>query len=134
MIIDEYYVFGRLMKKPQKPTDQRKRIVEIACLPLIDSLKEKLTPIPDPHEFNHIVDIYGKWYRNQYHIYLSYKCPPDSIKDKFDSGLARIGWTGGNSYIVYSYFAHRNKWEALYENIPLDKAIERIKTGDYFSF
>ena len=54
--------------------------------------------------------------------------------EKFDSGLARIGWTGGDTYIIYSYMAHRNKWEAFYENIPLELAVERIETSGFFSF
>lgn len=65
---------------------------------------------------------------------MKYQCPPNSLEETFDSGLARIGWTGGDTFIIYSYMAHRNKWEAFYENIPLAEAIIRIKESDYFSF
>jgi len=112
-MIDKYSVFGRPMTKPRKPTTQTQRIVEQACEPLIASLKEKITPIPEEQFGNHLTDFYGKWYRNQYHIYMRFKCPPNSMEDSFDSGLARIGWTGGDTFIIYSYMAHRNKWEAL---------------------
>ena len=134
MLIDEYIVIGRPSGQVQKPTAQQKRIVIAACEPLIASLKENISPIPDKLEINHLVDIYGKWFRNQYHIYLVYHCPPNSFEKKMEFGLARLGWTGGDTYILSSYMAHRKKWEAFYEKIPLEKAIERIADGDYFSF
>ncbi len=97
-------------------------------------LKKQVTPIPENLVGNHLTDFYGKWFRNQYHIYMTYQCPPNSLEETFDSGLARLGWLGGDKYIVYSYMAHRNKWEAFYENIPLAEAILRIKESDFFSF
>jgi len=132
MTIDEYSVFGRAMSKPQKPTAQQQRIITQACEPLIQELKEKITPLPEPQIGNHLTDIYGKWFRNQYHLYLTYKCPPNSLEDSFDSGFARLGWTGRDTYLIYFYMAHRKKWEAFYENIPLAKALVRIKDSDFF--
>jgi len=35
MIIDQYSVLGQPTSKPQKPTDQRKRIVATACEPAL---------------------------------------------------------------------------------------------------
>ena len=133
-MIDQYSVFGQPMTKPRKPTAQTQRMVEQACEPLISYLKEQITPASKPLQWNHLTDFYGKWYRNQYHIYMTYECPPNSLEETFDSGLARIGWTGGDTFILYAYMAHRNKWEAFYENIPLTEAIIRIKESDYFSF
>lgn len=65
---------------------------------------------------------------------MRYKCPPTSQAETFDSGFARLGWTGRDTFLLYSYMAHRNKWEAFYENIPLAEAIIRIKESDFFSF
>ena len=100
MMIDKYSVFGNPSSRPQKPTDTIKRKVIAACEPLIERLKKQITPIPEEQIGNHLVDIYGKWYRNQYHIYLVFQCPPNSLKEKFDSGLARLGWTGGDTFIA----------------------------------
>jgi len=133
-MIDQYSVFGPPSRKPRKPTAQMQRIVTAAFEPLILHLKERILPIPESPIGNHLIDFYGKWYRNQYHIYMTYKCPPNSLQETFDSGFARLGWTGGDTFLLYSYMAHRNKWEAFYENIPLAEAIIRIKESDYFSF
>ncbi len=105
-----------------------------ACKSLILHLKEQITPIPEAPIGNHLIDFYGKWYRNQYHIYMTYQCPPNSLEERFDSGFARLGWTGGDTFLLCSYMAHRNKWEAFYENILLTEAIIRIKESYYFSF
>jgi len=134
MTIDKYSVFGSPSKRPQKPTETVKRKVIAASEPLIERLKEQITPIPEDQIINHVVDIYGKWFRNQYHIYLVFQCPPNSLSEKFDSGLARLGWTGGDTFIASSYMAHRNKWEAFYEDIPLEEALKRIEESDFFSF
>jgi len=108
--------------------------VTTACKSLILHLKEQITPIPEAPIGNHLIDFYGKWYRNQYHIYMTYQCPPNSLEERFDSGFARLGWTGGDTFLLCSYMAHRNKWEAFYENILLTEAIIRIKESYYFSF
>lgn len=133
-MIDQYSVFGPPSGKPQKPTAQMQRVVTAACEPLILHLKKQVSPIPEEQFGNHLKDFHGKWYRNQYYIYMTFKCPPNSLQETFDSGFARLGWTGGDTFLLYSYMAHRNKWEAFYENIPLAEAIIRIKESDFFSF
>ena len=131
--IDKHSVFGRPSKRPQKPNASIQRQVEAACEKLITELKTGLIPLPEPLEWNHVTDIYGKWFRHQYCIYKVYHCPPDSLMETFDSGLARLGWTGGDTYLL-SYFRHTEKWELLFEDLPLEECVKRILESDFFEF
>lgn len=121
--------------RTQKPTDSVKRKVDALMQPFIQILKdENLQPIPEPQQFNHLVDIYGKWNRNFYYIYQTYKCTPEgSTRDKFDVGFARMRYVGNEKFDL-AYFRHTGQWWDLPQSTGLttEEAIESIHTDPWF--
>lgn len=121
--------------RTQKPTDFVKREVNNSMKPLIEKLKEKsLKPIPEPHERNHLINIYGKWYRNFYYIYQTFKCPPEGYnKEKFDMGLVRMRYVGDEKFDL-AYFRHTGEWWDLpsSNNLTITEAINAIETEPWF--
>ena len=121
--------------RTEKPTSYFKSDIELKMKPFIKKLKEEnIIPIPEPHDRNHLIDIYGKWKASFYYIYLTYKCPEEGYRvDKFDTGLARLRYVGKEKFDI-SYFRHTGKWEDLpfYKNLSLEEAITAIQEGDWF--
>lgn len=129
------YVGDTPAGRTQKPTTSIKREVENKMKPFIEKLKtEHITPIPEPHERNHLIDIYGKWKASFYYVYLTYKCPAEGYRvAQFDTGLARMRYVGSEKFDI-SYFRHTGKWEDLpfYKNLSIDESIDAIENGDWF--
>jgi hypothetical protein len=121
--------------RTEKPTSYFKSDVEQKMKVFIKKLKEEnIIPIPESHDRNHLIDIYGKWKASFYYIYLTYKCPEEGYRvDKFDTGLARLRYVGKEKFDI-SYFRHTGKWEDLpfYKNLSLEEAMTAIQEGDWF--
>lgn len=73
---------------------------------------EYLKPIPEPLEFNHLIDFYTKWHRNYFYFCSEYQCPPESISPHFETKFARIEYLEENEFEV-SYMRHTGQWWAL---------------------
>ncbi|MFT4972984.1 MAG: hypothetical protein ACI9XO_004654 [Paraglaciecola sp.] len=128
------------MAKPQMgwvysptPTDAQKRSITEQNQPLIEELKQKLQPIPEPQKFNHCIDIFSKWRGNYFYIMQKYKVGEVGIKPHFDIGLARLEFYGENCFNL-AYFRHTGKWEPLfmYEEITFEEAKKAILEDGMF--
>ena len=84
---------------PGKPTvpDEIKAEVQKKA----DSLSETflkpnfIKPPPADTQWNYIVDIYTKWYRNYLYFCSKYHCPdPTAITDYFEAKFARLEYVG----------------------------------------
>ncbi|MDJ0596612.1 MAG: hypothetical protein QNJ72_42700 [Pleurocapsa sp. MO_226.B13] len=56
-------------------------------------LKPKhIKPPPTDNDFNYLVDIYSKWYRNYFYFCAKYNCPsPNAISPSFETKFATDG-------------------------------------------
>ena len=101
--------------------------------PLIQELKKNLTPIPEPQEYNHCIDIFSKWRGNFFYIMQKNKTGTNSITDFFDYGLARLEYYGEDRFNL-SYFRHTGKWEPLfmYQDISFEEAQTAITKDPMF--
>ena len=129
------YVGDTPAGRTEKPTASVKHQVEASMKPFIEKLKEQnINPIPEPHEHNHLIDIYGKWNRSFYYIYLTYKCPPEGYtKDKFDTGLVRMRYVGKNKFDL-AYFRHTGQWWDISSerDLTVAEAIDSIEKNPWF--
>lgn len=98
--------------------------------PVIEVLKKRITPIPEPQQFNHCVDIVSNWRGNYFYIKQKYKTPENRY---FEVGLARVTFLGPNSFSL-AYFRHTGKWFPLwmYEAITLEEAKKAISEEHMF--
>lgn len=114
-------------------TKKQKESISKQFEPLVEKLKENLQPLPEPQEFNHCVDVFGKWRGNYFYIKQKYKTGENGIKPFFDMGLARLEFYGENRFNL-AYFRHTGKWEPLwmYEDISFEEAEKAILEDSMF--
>jgi len=122
--------------KPAKPKvpDMIKIEVEKKCNELVEAvLKPKhIQPPRKDGQFNYLVDIYTKWYRNYFYFYAKYHCPdPSSIASHFETGFARLEYAGGNKFNL-SYMRHTDQWCEIYPAETLQECISAIKDEPHF--
>ncbi|TVL99766.1 MAG: hypothetical protein CV087_16645 [Candidatus Brocadia sp. WS118] len=122
--------------KPAKPKvpEAIKIEVEKECNELVETvLKLKhIQPPPKDNQFNYLVDIYTKWYRNYFYFYAKYHSPgPYSIAPYFETGFARLEYAG-NSKFNLSYMRHTNQWWEIYQGLTLQECILAVKDEPHF--
>ena len=122
--------------RTKKPTEAVKQKVNILMEPFIKKLNEEcIHPIPEPQEWNHRINIYGKWYRNFYYLYETFKCPPDKgyRKEKFDVGLVRMRYVGNEKFDL-AYFRHTGEWWDLpqSQDLTVEEAMKAIENDPWF--
>lgn len=100
--------------------------------PLIETLKTQLTPLPEPQQFNHCIDVFSKWQGKHFYIMQKYKAGTNAITEFFDVGLARLEYQGVDKFKL-AYFRHTGQWFTIAENMPAKACQEMILDGDMFS-
>jgi len=122
--------------KPAKPKvpESIKAEVEKKCNELVETvLKPKfIQPPPEDSEFNYLVDIYTKWYRNYFYFYTKYHSPgPYAIAPYFEMGFARLEYAGDNKFNL-SYMRHTNQWWEIYQGLTLEECISAVENEPHF--
>src|SRR5208283_2131906 len=94
----------RLAKKRASVTASIKAEVETKGKDLIDNVLKPKHVLPPPVEaqFNYIIDIGAKWYRNYFYFFSIYACPgPNALYPTFESKFARMEPLGGGQFALY---------------------------------
>ena len=119
---------GRYSTNPQISLAVKSSVSAKAAVLINDILKPKHVKIPSADEqFNYVVDIYSKWFRNYFYFCAKYACPgQNAISPYFESKFARLEYTGTNSFSL-SYMRHTGKWFELYAGLSLDDSLAIIK-------
>lgn len=124
---------------PQKPAAPKvpthvKTAIEAKAQELIDStLKpEHIKPPPENKDWNYIVDIYGKWYRNYFYFCAKYHSPsPNAIQPYFEIKFARLEYAGIDSFNL-SYFRHTGQFWEVYQGVSLEGCLKEIRENPIF--
>ena len=124
---------GRYSANPQISLAVKSSVSAKAAVLINDILKPKHVKIPSADEqFNYVVDIYSKWFRNYFYFCAKYACPgQNAISPYFESKFARLEYTGTNSFSL-SYMRHTGKWFELYAGLSLDDGLAIIKDDPHF--
>ena len=119
---------GRYSANPQISLAVKSSVSAKAAVLINDILKPKHVKIPSADEqFNYVVDIYSKWFRNYFYFCAKYACPgQNAISPYFESKFARLEYTGTNSFSL-SYMRHTGKWFELYAGLSLVDSLAIIK-------
>jgi hypothetical protein len=96
-------------------------------------LKPKyIQPPPENPQYNYITDIYIKWHGSYFYFYAIYCCPfPNAISPTFDTGFARMEYTGKNQFNL-SYMRHTGQWYEIYSGLSLDECLVKIRDEEHF--
>jgi hypothetical protein len=122
-------------KKPKTPLAALlKAEVEAKATVLIENvLKPRYVQTPPKDvQFNHIIDIGAKWYRNFFYFVSTYACPdPNSLSPTFESKFARMEHLGGARFAVY-FMRHSGEWVGLYDALSLEESLKVIQDDPWF--
>jgi hypothetical protein len=116
--------------KPKVP-DATKQLVQQQFNELIETeLKPKcIQPPPTEHDFNYLVDIFGKWYRNYFYICGTYNCPsPRAIAPSFEEKFARFEYVGPDQFNV-AYMRHTGQFWEFMRGLSLEECLHEAKTN-----
>ena len=125
----------RPAKKPKSPLpDSLKAEVEAKAAALIENvLKPKhVLPPPKNGQFNYIIDIGAKWYRNYFYFVSTYACPgPNALSPTFESKFARMEYLGNATFALY-FMRHTGEWVGLYDALSVDESLKAIQDDPWF--
>ncbi len=108
-------------------TDKANALIENVIKP------NHISPPPTDNDFNYLVDIYSKWYRNYFYFCSTYNCPhPNAIAPSFDIKWARMEYVGEDKFNV-SYMRHTDKWAEVYQEISMLDSLKAITEEPYFA-
>ena len=121
-------------KKRASVTGSFKAKVEARAKDLIDSvLKPKyVQPPPAGEQFNYIIGIEAKWYRNYPYFFSIYACPgPNALSPTFESKFARMEPLGGSKFALY-FMRHTGEWVGIYDGLSVDECMKAIQDDPWF--
>ena len=117
----------RRTTKPQVP-DTTKRILKEKADEIIENVlkPEHIKPPPTDNNFNYLVDIYSKWYRNYFYFCAKYNCPGlNAISPSFETKFARMEYVGNERFNL-SYMRHTEQWWEIYQELPMLECLKLI--------
>ena len=119
--------------KPQVP-DSTKRILKEKADEIIENVlkPEHMKPPPTDNDFNYLVDIYSKWYRNYFYLCAKYNCPsPQAISPFFETKFVRMEYIGNEKFNL-SYMRHNEQWWEIYQDLPMLDCLKLIVEEPHF--
>jgi len=121
-------------QKTKVPDAVKETLTEKASLLIENVIKPNhISPPPTDHNFNYLVDVYSKWYRNYFYFCSTYNCPhPNAIAPSFEIKWARMEYVGEDKFNV-SYMRHTEKWAEVYQEISMIDSLKAITEEDYFA-
>ena len=109
--------------------------VETKAKDLIEKvLKPKYVHPPEKdQQFNYLVDIWAKWYRNYFYFFSVYACPgPNAISPTFEKKFARMESLGDGTFALY-FMRHTGKeWVGIFDALSLDESLKAIQDDEWF--
>jgi hypothetical protein len=122
-------------KTPNPPLpDSLKAEVGTKATALIENVLKPRYVLPPPKDgqFNYIVDIGSKWYRNYFYFTSTYACPgPNALSPTFEAKFARMEHLGGGRFALY-FMRHTGEWVGLYDALTVDECLEAIREDPWF--
>lgn len=128
------WVYSPPKPSKSKISDSIKAEVVRKANDLIESFlkPEFVKPCPVDTEWNYIVDIHGKWYRNWFYLCSKYRCPaPNCIAEFFETKFARFEYIGDGKFNL-AFIRHTGQWVETEEGLPLEECLERVRNDSLF--
>jgi hypothetical protein len=123
-----------MVPKPKVPELVKIEVKQV-CDEFVESVLKprNIKEHPQEDQFNYIVDIFTKWYRNYFYFCAKYHSPrPDAIEPFFEARFARMEYVGRNRFNL-SYMGHIDKWLEVYPDMSLDECIGAISDDPFFT-
>ncbi|HVA45144.1 MAG TPA: hypothetical protein VNH11_02055 [Pirellulales bacterium] len=125
----------RPAKKRAAVSASMKAEVETKAGNLIEKvLKPKhVRPPKKGEQFNYIIDIGAKWYRNYFYFIATYACPsPDAFSPTFESRFARMEPLRDDTFALYAMRHTGNEWVGVFDDLSVDECMQAIRDDPWF--
>jgi len=111
----------------QELTDKANVLIETVIKP------NHIDAPPTDNDFNYLVDVYSKWYRNYFYFCSTYNSPhPNAIAPSFDIKWARMEYVGNDKFNG-SYLRHTGKWAEVFQDLSILDSLKEITDESYFA-
>jgi hypothetical protein len=121
--------------KPAKPPvpEALKAEVEAKAQPIVAAFQSiHVQPPPADPQFNYLIDIWTKWYRGYFYFCGTYASPfPNALSPTFEVRFARMEYRGNRQFNL-AYMRYTEQWQEVFTDVPLEEALETIRTEPYF--
>lgn len=119
--------------KPKVTSDIKSKLTKEANEFINNTLKPKnLKPVEINQYFNHLVDIYSKWYGSSFYFCSKYNCHMENaISPSFEMKFARMTYAGDEKFNL-SYMRHNDTWFEIYTELSIQQCIDVIRDEPYF--
>ena len=125
---------GPRKRSVSKVPERVKQTVKAKADELVDTvlIPQYVKPVPEDYEFNYLVNIYTKWYRNYFYFCSTYNTSgPNAMAPSFDDKFARLEYVGGDSFNL-AFMRYTGQWQEIALDISLEEALEMIKDSGFF--
>jgi len=124
---------------PKKPTPPQvpeiiKAQVETKAKELVETYLKPtfIQPPPKDAKWNYLIDIFTKWHGSYFYFCSTYACPgPNALSPTFESRFARMEYVGNRMFNL-AYMRHTDKWEEVFQGLPLDECLQTIRDEGIF--
>ena len=128
------WVYSPRKQAASKVPDRLKQTVQAKADELVNTvlIPQYVKPPPENYQFNYLVNIYTKWYRNYFYFCSTYNTSgPNAIAPSFEDKFARLEYLAADSFNL-AYMRHTGQWQVIAQSISLEEALEMIKDGGLF--
>ena len=119
-----------LASKPKIPEVLKERLQAEADR-LLEEFRPNYIQSPRP-DFNYRTHLYTTWFRSYLYLCSTYACPhPNALSPTFEVRFARLEYAGEDRFHL-AYFRHTGQWWEVYRGLPLEVAVDTIRTEVIF--
>jgi hypothetical protein len=125
----------RSSKRPISISEILKTEVEAKSKQLIETcLKPRhVKPPAEVQQFNYIIDIGAKWYRNNFYFFSTYACPgPNALSPTFEWRFARMEPLSDGKFALYAMRHTGKEWVGVLDALTVDECMTAIKEDPWF--
>jgi hypothetical protein len=128
------WVYSPRKQPGPKVPDNVKLEVEQDASELIEKVLKPahIKPPPKDMQFNYLVDIFTKWYKNYFYFCGKYNSPgPYAISPSFETKFTRMEYRGPSRFNL-AYLRHTGEWIEIYRDLSLKECLKAIQEDPWF--
>jgi hypothetical protein len=98
-------------------------------------LKPRYVKPPKRNEqFNYVIEIGAKWYRNNFYFFATYACPgPNALSPTFEWRFARMEPLHDGTFALYAMRYTGKEWIGVLDALSVDKCMKAIEDDEWFA-
>jgi hypothetical protein len=118
--------------KPRVPDALKAEVLAHGQALVAEWSAEFVKPPPEDLQFNYLIGVWCKWYRNYFYLGGTYASPgPNALSPTFEAWFSRLEYVGDRHFNL-AYMRHTGQWWEVFRDLPLEDAFQTLRTEPYF--